>query len=590
MYVHFKCGKCGKHLEVDEKGAGMSVPCTDCGEPVEVPTSTTKRTCQQCHVSVLVDDNLKGATFECSTCRQMVHIPSPDDVTEHRCPFCHIAVPVPVSMKGHFTHCPNCGQNFLVPGSSLHFQQQAEPTANPERLDLLTKASQWENRASNTMRSGERTGTVTQTGLSKINRLGGKIAGIPFLVGFAMQTFGFVVGIPILSDIGGILTVSGILLGAVFAVVYFLGLCIANPLKVFFTIAVAVTMILAFSNDGFRHWVVSAFEFDSPQNEMPLASSGSQYKETDDIQKHIGTADDSRIDNSRRQAAEKSEGYSGWVKEKTADSPDDLLAHARVLVGGNDPAAIPLLEKASRQGNADSSFELARIYAKGLCGVTTNENSMEQWLSVAQSQGHDRAGSMLLRRQQQTQRLDKTWRKYWDGESLSAERYLSADEIERGRREIALALQECTEASSWTKQQAQSFLSGIMACRVKTVGSGSRSGGQSRQPQADYIRPSGSPPRWQVREGQTRPDGVRTFNENQYIASHYGQFGGAFDTTRAARLKAEALNTQQEYNKEAMMEQAMNSGRSGVYMLNSRAGNWTYRYDETIDKFVVYQE
>lgn len=360
--------------------------------------------------------------------------------------------------------------------------------------------------------------------------------------------------------------------------------------SLFWIVLIGLFVAAMYYSLGFRHWVVSAFEFGSPESEKTPASATPQNKGMDAMQKQARPADISRNEISRQAAAEMSEGNSGRAEEKTADSPDDLLAHARVLVGGNDPAAIPLLEKASRQGNADSSFELARIYAKGLCGVTTNENSMEQWLSVAQSQGHDRAGSMLLRRQQQTQRLDKTWRKYWDGESFSADKYLSADEIERGKTEIAIALQECTEASSWTRKQAQSFLSTIMACTVKTVGSGSRSGGQSRQPQADNIRPGGFPPRWQVREGLTRSDGVRTFNENQYIASHYGQFGGAFDTTRAARLKAEALNTQQEYNKEAMMEQAMNSGRSGVYMLNSRAGNWTYRYDETIDKFVVYQE
>lgn len=357
----------------------------------------------------------------------------------------------------------------------------------------------------------------------------------------------------------------------------------------FWIVLIGLFAAAMYYSPGFRHWFISAFKFDSPQNEMPLASSGPQYKESDAIQKHVGIADDSRNEISRQAAAEMSEGESRRVKENKADSPDDLLAHARVLVEGNDPAAIPLLEKASRQGNADSSFELARIYAKGLCGVTTNENSMEQWLSVAQSQGHDRAGSMLLRRQQQTQRLDKTWRKYFDGESLSVENYLSADEIERGKREIAIALQECPAASSWTKEQARSFLH-TMSHPFKSVGTGSASSGPPRQSRADNIRPSGSPPRWQVREGQTRPDGVRTFNENQYIASHYGQFGGAFDTTRAARLKAEALNTQQEYNKEAMMEQAMYSRQDGVYMLNSRAGNWTYRYDETIDKFVVYQE
>lgn len=341
---------------------------------------------------------------------------------------------------------------------------------------------------------------------------------------------------------------------------------------------------------GFRHWVVSAFEFGSPESEKTQASASPQNKEVDAMQKPTRPADISRNEISRQAAAEISEGKPERVEEEKAYSPDDLLGQAKALVASNDSSAIPLLEKASGLGNADSSYELARIYAKGLCGATADEKTMEYWLSVAQQQGHIEAGNRLQRRQQQTQRLNQTWRKYWDGESLSADKYLSADEIERGRKEIAKVLQECTEASSWTRKQSQSFLSTIMACTVKTVGSGSQSGGQSRQPQADNIRPGGSPPRWQVREGQTRPDGVRTFNENQYIASHYGRFGGAFDTTREARLKAEALNTQQEYNKEAMMEQAMNSGRSGVYMLNSRAGNWTYRYDETIDKFVVYQE
>ena len=277
-------------------------------------------------------------------------------------------------------------------------------------------------------------------------------------------------------------------------------------------------------------------------------------------------------------------------QERIANLPENLFAKAKSLVSINDPDAIPLLEKASRQGHADSSFELAHIYAKGFCGTVTNENAMENWLSVATQQGHVRANSMLLRRQQQTQRLDNTWRKYWDGESFSADEYLSADEIEKGRKEIAIALRECTEARSWTREQAQSFLSTIMACTMKSVDSGSRSGGPSRQTQVDTIRPSGSPPSWQVREGRTRPDGVRTFNENQYIARHEGRYGGAFATAREASLRADELNTQQGYNEEAVMAQAMYSGQDGVYMLNSRAGNWTYKYDANRNAFVVYQE
>lgn len=758
MYVHFKCSKCGKHLEVDEKGAGMSVPCTDCGTSMTVPNSTTRHTCPQCHISVLVDDILKGASFECSTCRQMLHIPSPNDKTDHRCPFCHIAVSVPASMRGCFTQCPNCRQQFLVPGSSLHFQHQEESApqsrSKPERLDLLTKASQWEKRAKDAMQAGGSM-AVHQTWSNKMNRIGGRIAGIPMLVGFTMSVFGFVLGIPSLADIGGTIFASSVVIGLVLGVVYIVGLCITHLFKVISVVAACTALFLVFSNDGFRNWFISAFKFDTQQTVEATASSvelpqtkkqitpatfpnprmtlniptiGMEfagfrlgesardvvqrlsshvmhleedsagqwlivdrigYENPDEDRARLGIYDgrvksiqlpikgnipliraflnkshpniamgeDStyavaaieganvaieisesgydRAESARTKAVgllegalngtgnmdemldyrdryisgmqsarqdisrtvyvtytytEMSEGNSERVKEKAADSPDDLLAHARVLVGSNDPAAIPLLEKASRKGSSDSSFELARIYAKGLCGATTNENSMEQWLSVAQKQGHIRAGSMLQRRQEHTQRLNKTWRKYWDGESFSADQYLSADEIERGKKEIAVALNECTEASSWTRKQAQHHLDYTMACKMKTVGTGARSSGPSRQPRVDSIRPSGSPPRWQVREGQTRPDGVRTFNENQYIARHDGRYGGAFSTPQAAANRAEELNTQQEYNSEAMGEMALNSGQDSVYMLNSRAGNWTYKYDASINAFVVYQE
>ena len=131
MNIHFKCSECGKHLEIGEKGAGMSVACPDCMATLAIPAATSSHTCPQCNVSILVDDNLKGATFECSTCRQLIHIPSPGDTFEHKCPLCHVVIPIPVRLKGFFTDCPNCGQHFHVPGSSQRCQYYTEPPPSP---------------------------------------------------------------------------------------------------------------------------------------------------------------------------------------------------------------------------------------------------------------------------------------------------------------------------------------------------------------------------------------------------------------------------------------------------------------------------
>lgn len=315
MDIHIRCSKCGKHLEIDEKGAGMTVSCPDCSASLTVSTSTTTHTCPKCYVAVLVDDILKGETFECSTCHQMFHIPSPDDVTEQKCPFCHITVSVPASIRGRFTQCPNCRQQFLVPGSSLNFQHQEKPVPNPEsvpeRLDLLTKGSQWENRAE---RAGGRKEAESQAGRSRINRVGGKIAGIPMLIGFAMQVFGFLLGIPKLGHIGGIVFVSGITIGLVLGVAYFLGLWFANPLKAIAKAAVAVTIFLLIFNQGFRHWVISAFSFNTPQTAEATASSAERPIIRQDQQS--ANHNIAEIERKRKQAEAESAEKERVVREK----------------------------------------------------------------------------------------------------------------------------------------------------------------------------------------------------------------------------------------------------------------------------------
>lgn len=37
--IQFNCPKCGKHLSVDAKGAGMDVPCPECSRTIRVPSA-----------------------------------------------------------------------------------------------------------------------------------------------------------------------------------------------------------------------------------------------------------------------------------------------------------------------------------------------------------------------------------------------------------------------------------------------------------------------------------------------------------------------------------------------------------------------
>lgn len=47
MDIEFECGHCGQSLIVEDEGAGMTIDCPKCGEPVEIPgvapTATEER-------------------------------------------------------------------------------------------------------------------------------------------------------------------------------------------------------------------------------------------------------------------------------------------------------------------------------------------------------------------------------------------------------------------------------------------------------------------------------------------------------------------------------------------------------------------
>lgn len=67
-YIHFKCSACGKHIEVDQRGAGRKVQCPDCSALIEVPYAREQQTCPHCRFSVLVSYTLSGTKINCSNC------------------------------------------------------------------------------------------------------------------------------------------------------------------------------------------------------------------------------------------------------------------------------------------------------------------------------------------------------------------------------------------------------------------------------------------------------------------------------------------------------------------------------------------
>ena len=131
--------------------------------------------------------------------------------------------------------------------------------------------------------------------------------------------------------------------------------------------------------------------------------------------------------------------------ERIANLPENLYSRAMELILQSDKEAIPLLEKSANQGFADASYELAKIYAKGLCGIEANENSMVSWLTIAQKQGHVEATSVLLRRNQQTKRLEYICQKCPG---------MSDPRRDRAINVLTTALNQCPYASTQSKKQA----------------------------------------------------------------------------------------------------------------------------------------
>ena len=68
--IFFKCGLCGKHMVVDDAGAGMEVACPDCNAVLAVPENVFIRECPLCGTSVEFSDNMKGEMVPCPFCQK----------------------------------------------------------------------------------------------------------------------------------------------------------------------------------------------------------------------------------------------------------------------------------------------------------------------------------------------------------------------------------------------------------------------------------------------------------------------------------------------------------------------------------------
>ena len=73
-YIYFKC-TCGKSLAIDENGAGQTVLCVDCGQPVVVPEAEIEFGCDGCQTVLLGPVTLGGDQIKCANCGHRMNVP-----------------------------------------------------------------------------------------------------------------------------------------------------------------------------------------------------------------------------------------------------------------------------------------------------------------------------------------------------------------------------------------------------------------------------------------------------------------------------------------------------------------------------------
>ncbi len=308
----------------------------------------------------------------------------------------------------------------------------------------------------------------------------------------------------------------------------------------------------------------------------------------------------------------------------TAASRGELasqLALGWMLVCGQgvqkDPrAGFGWYEKAYKQGNMFAAFAMGALYEDG-AGVVQDKRMAAKLYLEAAEKGNVEAQKAIGRMYHENANDDESIHWYRKAAAQGddfAKLVVKAYESDHAAP-ASTARVPCTKPCPYcggTGKAYESFIGGVwipypeprrdlgyrgpVTCR-KCGGTG-KMAGPSGGTEADGTESTSShdispaaafPPRWQVSEGKPGRDGARVFDENQYLAKHYGRFGGAFATVSEAAEKAKVLNTQTTMNLDAMKEAAHNAG-PGLYRGNFRLGRWRFKYDETLDRFVVYQE
>jgi len=121
--IYFKCS-CEKVLAVDETGVGRTVNCTDCGQPVVVPSPEIRWNCQTCGHEMAAPGELEGQKIQCTECLNRVTVPVIMRARKHRdspkCPDCGAGI------KPDAVICVNCGLNFKT-GEKLKSVDLSEP-------------------------------------------------------------------------------------------------------------------------------------------------------------------------------------------------------------------------------------------------------------------------------------------------------------------------------------------------------------------------------------------------------------------------------------------------------------------------------
>ena len=74
--MSFKC-VCGKSLTVDEKGAGRTVLCRDCGAHVKAPEPEFEFSCERCRARHLASGAARGAQIKCLKCGHQMTVNAP---------------------------------------------------------------------------------------------------------------------------------------------------------------------------------------------------------------------------------------------------------------------------------------------------------------------------------------------------------------------------------------------------------------------------------------------------------------------------------------------------------------------------------